>query len=82
MGMPNFLCLLHYALGFAIPLGVGQAQVAKLLLFHIAALLLTDEHDCLIIESGWTSDNGVVITRGAITMQFKKVLAHELDIIK
>src|SRR5579859_7332112 len=58
-----------------------HTHVAKLLFFHISALLLTDEHDGGTINHGRTSHDCMVVTKGTVAMQFKKVVTHEPDIV-
>jgi hypothetical protein len=37
---------------------------------------MTNEHNCAAIKFRYTSYYGTIIAKGAITMQFEKVLAH------
>ena len=58
-----------------------HTHVAILFFFHVSALLLTDEHDGGAVDHGRPSHNGVVVTEGAVPVQFKKVITHEPDIV-
>src|SRR5947207_12458179 len=58
-----------------------HTHIAVLFFLHISTLLLADEHDSRTVDQSWPGHNSMVVPEGAVTVQFKKIITHELDIV-
>ena len=73
---------LHQPECLAIAFGLRHAEVAIQLLFGIAALLLANHHDGLPFKEGKAADNGLVVTEGAVAVQFLKAGEQTLNVVE
>lgn len=73
---------LHQAQGLAVALGMHHPEVAFELLLGVAALLLADDQDFLVIEFGEAADHGFVVGIAAIAVEFDPISKDQLDVIQ
>jgi hypothetical protein len=78
---PEFLGQLHAAEGFAVSLGVGEAEVTADLFLGITPLVMANEHDLVAAHAGQAAADGGVVAEGAIAMKFTEIAAGQLDVI-
>ena len=72
---------LHAAQGFAIALGVGQAEVALDLFLGVPALVVADEHDLVPGHAGQAALDGGVVAEVAVAVQFAELAADHVDVV-
>ena len=72
----------HHAHRLAVALRLRHAEVADQLLLRVAALLLADHHHRLAFEEGHARNDGGIVGKGAIAVQFHEVGEQPLDVIE
>ena len=78
----EFLSELHQPQRFTVPLGAWHAEIAVRPLFGVMALLMTNHHHRLAIESGHPTHDRGIIGKTAIPVQFMPVREHQPDVIE
>ena len=72
----------HQAQRLAIALGARHAEVAPDLGLGVAALLMADDHDAAAVDAGQTTDDGLVVAKGAVAGQLLELVADHPQIIQ
>ena len=73
---------LHQTQGLAIAFREHRAVVPALAFLGVAAFLLADDHDAVVIDSGKTANQRLVVGEMPVTAEFEEVGADALDIIE
>ena len=76
---------LHQAATFAIALGPGHAEVTAHGFFGAAPFLVTNHQHRLAIERPQpphATDDGFIVSEGAIAVQLEKLVEHARDVIQ
>ena len=78
----EFLGQLHQPQGFAIAFGIGHAEISLHPLLEVLSFFMTDDADGPAPERGKSADDGLVVSEGAIAVEFDKVFTHVLHIVQ
>lgn len=71
----------HAAEGFAVALGVCEAEEALDFFFGVAAFVVADEHDFVAAEAGESAADGVVVAVVAVAVDLAELAADHFDVI-
>ena len=81
MGNPYFSANFILARALAISLGIGAAEIGGHLLLNVTPLVLAHDHHAFTADLPHTRDNGPVVTKATVSMQFAEVLDHETQVV-
>ena len=81
-GQAKFFSELHHAQGFAIAFRLWHAEVAILPLLGITAFLMADNHDALAVKSCQPANDGWIVGKAAIAVQFLEIGRDHGDIVE
>jgi hypothetical protein len=80
--MPNFSASRIRRSAFAVTLRARHAEVAEDLPFGVTALLVADDHHRFAVESRQTANDGVVVGKGPVAVQFLEIGKDQAQVIK
>ena len=72
----EFLRLLHQAQRFAVTFGMCRTEITVHAFLEVASLFQTNNGHGLAVEFGNTADDGFIIGKTSVTMQFNKAAAE------
>jgi hypothetical protein len=80
--MPNFSARPHQPQRLAVALGPRHAEIAVDLFLGVAPLLVANDHHRLAVEARQPADDGMVVGKGAIAVQFLEIGEDVLDVVE
>ena len=78
----EFLGQLHQSQGFPIAFRIGHTEIPFHPFLETLSFFMTDDANGPAPERGKSTDDGLVVAEGAITVEFDKVFAHVLHIVQ
>src|SRR4030095_2397897 len=78
-GLAELLGHVHQPQRLAVPLGVRHPEVPGDLLARVAALLMTDDDEPLLLEARETADTRSVVAEEPIAVELDEIVEQELD---
>src|SRR5437660_498039 len=71
----------HQPQRLTVTLRMGHTKIAAQLLFRVAAPLVADHYDGVVVQTRPTADDRGVVTVGAIAMKLDEIREGELDVV-
>ena len=81
-GPAKFFSNFHDAESFSIAFGLRHAEIPIQLLLRISSLLMAYEADGHVSQETETADDGSIVTKVAVAVDFDEVVTYMLDVIE